>query len=102
VWVTQLLDWCTDYLKKILFFFFFFFFYSFIHLAHYMMLRLLHVLSQNSLEDMVIALSTHYCFLPSDRCMRTFETCKKLEDPRPIEAPQVRVKCLKKIVEGLS
>jgi len=64
---------------------------SFICLADYMLLHLLHVLSRNSLEDMVTALCTHYYFLPSDRCLHTTETHKKLEDTRPPGAPQVRL-----------
>jgi len=63
---------------------------SFIRLADYMILHLLYVLSRNSLEDLVLALRTHYHFLPSDTLLRTAETYKKLEDSRPAGTPQVR------------
>jgi hypothetical protein len=83
----QLLDWYTDYKKRI-------FPFSFIHLVDYMMLHLLHMLSRNSLEDLVIAIRTHYCFLPSDTSLLNVETYNKLEYPRPVDAPQVRVNCV--------
>jgi hypothetical protein len=67
----------------------FIFSFSFIRLADYMILHTLHMLSRNSLEDMVTTLCKHYHFLPSGKHLHTIETCKKLEDPRPPDAPQV-------------
>jgi hypothetical protein len=64
--------------------------FRFIHLADYMILHLLYVLSRNSLEDLVLALRTHFRFLPSNTRLCTVETYKKLEDTRPAGAPQVR------------
>jgi len=64
--------------------------FSFICLADYMILHLLYVLSRNSLEDLVLAIRTHYRFLPSDTFLHTAETYKKLEDSRPTDTPQVR------------
>jgi hypothetical protein len=64
--------------------------FSFIHLADYMILHLLYVLSRNSLEDLVNALHTHYHFLPSDTRLCNVQTYDKLEDTRPADAPQVR------------
>ncbi|XP_069668946.1 dynein axonemal heavy chain 6 isoform X3 [Periplaneta americana] len=61
----------------------------FIHLADYMMLHLFHVLSRNSLEDMVMAFRTHFYYLPSDSRLKSIETYEKLEDPRPPDAPQL-------------
>ena len=55
-----------------------------------MILHLLYVLSRNSLEDLVLALRTHYHFLPSDTLLHTAGTYKKLEDSRPADTPQVR------------
>jgi hypothetical protein len=62
---------------------------SFIILADYLMIDLMHNLITRSTDDLNIILEKHIQFLPSQETIETVDINGVLEKPRPDDAPQV-------------
>lgn len=62
---------------------------SFITLADYLMIDLMHNLALLSTKDLKIILEEHFKFLPTEEKLETTGIDCLIEEPRPEEAPQI-------------
>lgn len=65
--------------------------HSFIHLVDYLVMDSFHIIIRNSQTSLVEALNKFVTFTPSYELLNETDTSVILEEPRPSDAPQVRI-----------